>query len=396
MNADFDVVVIGKGLVGTAAGKYLAAGKKRVAIVGAELSSTLQPPLVYASHDDQARIQRLVGKDVHWTRLNADSVQQYKNISAESGIDFHTENGCFYINPYGNDLYLKQFPSLAKTFQIQHQFCNATEIHGLYKNRLRFPDTSSGVLEYGPSGSINPLRLIEAQIKIFKQLGGIVYPDTVTKLTARQDGFDLETESNRSIHAKQVLVATGSFLNYLNLLPLKLSLVTKSEVVLLVRADRQTAADYSNLPTLLYEIDEADTEGVYVLQPVRYPDGYDYFKIGCNLPGDIFFESLEQIHHWFRSFDSTIFAPFLQRAFQKLFPSVDTSHAFTKKCIISRTEHGRPYIGETIHRGLFVAGGCNGYSAMCSDGIGRVASQLMQTGQMPNGYEKEAFELRYQ
>jgi len=68
----------------------------------------------------------------------------------------------------------------------------------------------------------------------------------------------------------------------------------------------------------------------------------------------------------------------------------------TKKCVISRTATGRPYIGETSIEGLFVAGGCNGYSAMSSDAIGEVTSHLILNGKLPNHYPPDAFRIEFE
>jgi sarcosine oxidase len=64
----------------------------------------------------------------------------------------------------------------------------------------------------------------------------------------------------------------------------------------------------------------------------------------------------------------------------------------TKKCIISRTKHKHCYIGATEKRNLYVAAGGNGYSAMCSDALGRVAAFFTESERMPSGYSSTTFE----
>ena len=73
----FDVIVIGKGLVGSAATKYLSASQKNVALIGPDEPADYNNAIVFASHYDQARVQRLIGKDEAWTKLNIDSAKQY-------------------------------------------------------------------------------------------------------------------------------------------------------------------------------------------------------------------------------------------------------------------------------------------------------------------------------
>ena len=394
MILNFDIIIVGKGLVGSAAAKYLSQSYESVAIIGPDEPKNNNSRLVYASHYDQARIQRIIGKDEVWTRLNYDSVLQYNTIQNDSGIDFHKGVGCLYINPYGQDEYLRNFPILAQTFNIEYSIFETNKDKSY--SGLSFPEKSVGVFEPGPSGYINPRLLVEAQLKIYKNNGGDIFSDTVVDISQPGRGnFTLKTESGKIYSAPKVLVATGSFMNHLNILPQKLKLKTKSEVVLLVKIEEELLSDYSSMPSLLYEIDEDETEGIYIVPPVKYPDGHYYLKIGANSPFDIYFESLEQIQDWFSSGNGEKNAPSLLRAIHKIFPSLNLESVMTKKCIISRTETGRPYIGETSIAGLFLAGGCNGYSAMCSDAIGRVASNLIVKGATPKNYHHKAFSIIY-
>jgi sarcosine oxidase len=203
------------------------------------------------------------------------------------------------------------------------------------------------------------------------------------------------TSDGNQYEGRQVLVATGSFANHLNVLPQKLALRTKGETVLLVRTDNATTAALAALPSLLYEIDEDGIEGVYLLPPVLYPDGHTYLKIGCNFPEDPSFQTLEEIRDWFVSGDSGRFESRLIRALRTIMPRLPILEHTTKRCIVSYTPDRRPYIGETGTKGLFVAGGCNGYSAMASDAIGRVAAALMRTGEMPFSLGPDDFTLRH-
>jgi sarcosine oxidase len=393
---NFDIIVIGKGLVGAATAKYLAKSGQKVAVIGADEPKAHETPLVYASHYDQARVQRIVGKDEAWTKLNADAVQAYPTIQQESGIDFHKGVGCLYVNPYGEDEYLKNLPALAQKFNVSYRLFDHNTAQGEFFRAFHFPEKSVGVLESSPSGYINPRLLVRAQLHLFEQQGGAVMADTVIHLSrTNEDAFMLKTASGQTFFAPKVVVATGSFINHLDLLPQKLDLKTKSEVVLLVKIAEKMLANYANMPSLLYEMDEDETEGIYVLPPVQYPDGHFYLKIGANSPDDLFFEDLEAIQDWFRAGNDALYAPALIRAIQKILPALGLENVLTKKCIISRTAHGRPYIGATQQNGLFVAGGCNGYSAMCSDAMGKVAAHVVQHNVLPAGYAPDAFEIRY-
>ena len=179
-------------------------------------------------------------------------------------------------------------------------------------------------------------------------------------------------------------------------MPQKVKLQTKNEVVILVKIDASQLNEYDNMPSLLYEKNEEGVDGIYVLKPVQYPDGNYYLKLGCNMPNDCYYDTLEQIQSWFKEADTKPFESYLLKEIQLLFPSLVIHEYELKKCIISRTTHGRPIIGETSLKGLYLSGGCNGYSAMCSDALGKVTSHLIEKGQFPEGYTSSDFEIVYQ
>jgi glycine/D-amino acid oxidase-like deaminating enzyme len=397
MKTHFDVIVVGKGLLGSAAAKYLAQSDKKVALIGPDEPKDLNKSLVFGSHFDQARVQRLVGWDAVWTKLCAASVRAYPTLQAASGVDFHEEAGCIYVNPYGLDEYLEGFSNHCQNLDEAYQYKMYREGGAIETDfpDFKFPLKAQGVLEYAPAGFIHPRWLIQAQLAVFEQQKGAVFKDTIVEVSKDKQIFNLIAAEGNTYSAEQVLICVGSFFNYFNLIPQKLDLLSKSEVVLLAQVSEAEAHRLRNLPSLLYEIDNGEVEGIYLIQPVRYPDGNFYLKIGCNMPEDIFFETLEQVQDWFRTTEERHFAPKLREALHTLMPGLKVEAYQTKKCIISRTKHGRPYIGETNQPGLFVAGGCNGYSAMCSDAIGHVAAHLIKTQQLPAAYTPDEFQVLY-
>jgi len=391
----FNVIVIGKGLVGTAAAKYLSATRQGIAIIGPDEPMDNENAIVFASHYDQTRIQRLIGKDEAWTRLNIDSVNQYETIRQQSGIEFHEPVGCLYVQPSGTDIYLDNAKATGELFQTSFRaYKSGSEINADYSD-YTFPQTANGLLESSAAGLINPRLLVKAQLKIFELNGGIVIRDTVINISHIGSEYLVETSEGSSYFAHKIVVAAGSFINFFNLLPKKLDLVLKSEVILLALLSDEDAIKLSALPSLLYEIDNGEVEGLYLTKPVKYPDGNWYLKMGCNMPEDILFENIAQVQQWFRKGDSDRFLPRMKTFLMNLMPGLKPESFLTKRCIINRSIHGRPYIGETNQQGLYVASGCNGYSAMCSDAIGYVTAEVLINGMFPQGYSSVSFEPFY-
>ena len=392
----FDVIVIGKGLVGSATARYLSASQLKVAIIGPDEPLDNEKAIVFASHYDQSRIQRLIGRDGAWTRLNIDSASQYESIRQQTGIEFHEPVGSLYVNPTCKDKYLENAKPIGEQFEHSFtSFASGKEISDQFPD-FRFPESACGIFESSPAGLINPRLLIKAQLKILENNHGVIIHDTVVHISQIGTEFLVETSEGNNYFAHKIILAAGSFINFFNLLPKKLELVLKSEVVLLARLSEQDAHHFSTLPSLLYEIDNGEVEGVYLVKPLQYPDGYWHLKLGCNMPGDILFGNISSVQDWFRKGESDRFIPRLKATLMEIMPELNPIDFQTKRCIISRSVHGRPYIGETSRPGCFVASGCNGYSAMCSDAIGKLAAHLIVYKNLPQGYDEKDFELAYQ
>ncbi len=72
-------------------------------------------------------------------------------------------------------------------------------------------------------------------------------------------------------------------------------------------------------------------------------------------------------------------------------PGLAVEDCHSKRCILTRTHrHGNPYLGRVDERMTVAVG--NGWSAMASDAMGRVATHLIRHGVLPDGYPPGAFE----
>lgn len=394
MNASdvYDCIVIGKGLVGSAAAKYLKQSLNKVAIVGPdEPVENIGQATVFASHYDQSRVQRVIGVDPIWTRLNKQSVVRYPKLEKESGIQFHYPVGCLYVSPNGKDEYLRALPEQANQFRLPYNFLESGDLIRKSFPEFTFPDASFGMLEQEPSGYINPRQLIKAQLKMFAKSGGVINTNTVVNIVQTSSGVQIITNEGYSYNSKKVLIAAGAFSNFSGLMQRPVYLELESETVLLAEVEEAEAQRLSKLPALLYEIETELLNGIYLVRPTLYPNGKYYLKIGCNLAQDLNFNSLDKIQNWFRNGDSDSNIPVMKKVLHSIMPNLKVISYSTKRCIVTRTKHRHYYIGNTDRPNVYIATGGNGFSAMCSDELGRVTSHFAQHELMPEGYSKKSF-----
>lgn len=109
----FDVVVVGTGLIGAAAAKYLTKSPNiyNVAAVGCRSANVLTNKRIFSSHDDEGRVQQYLGNDSIWSQLNMNSTKVYHDLETKTGIKFHHPVGCLYVSHNPKDRFLNWAPS---------------------------------------------------------------------------------------------------------------------------------------------------------------------------------------------------------------------------------------------------------------------------------------------
>lgn len=387
----YDNIIIGAGLIGSAAAKYISESEKNVALIGPDEDRVLSEKIIFSSHYDSSRIQRFFGNDAIFTLLNQQSVNQYDTIEKETKIIFHFKEGCLYVNPSGMNTYLKKIAEQAKVFDIKYQnFQSGESIHS-FNSDFNFPVSAKGIFEPAPSGHINPCLLIKAQQFLFKKNGGILFNDIVKDVNQKGDEIKIETLDGKIYRSKKVLLASGAFINFFNLLKRKLLLRLKSETTILAKVSPEEAFHLVNLPALLYKIRKPEIQDIYLVRPIQYPDGNFYLKMGANIPDDIYFTNLSEIQEWFKNENDKANLKIIKETLMNLIPNLSIKKCHERKCIVSYTQHGKPYIGKVDHN-IFVATGGNGYSAMCSDALGKISATLMLKNQFPLPFLQKDFE----
>ena len=73
----YDIIVIGKGLIGTATARHLSMTQQSIAIIGPDEPENMDQAVVFSSHYDSGRVQRMVGQTDAMTKLNVAAVNQY-------------------------------------------------------------------------------------------------------------------------------------------------------------------------------------------------------------------------------------------------------------------------------------------------------------------------------
>ncbi len=377
----FKSIVVGRGMMGAAAARYLALQGEGVAVIGPdEPTDWSNHHGVFASHYDEARITRTIDSDPIWARLANRSIARYGEIAAESGIDFYSEVGCLIVGPKrgGQDPYVGQVEAAARELGVAVEMLSDAAL----KSRFRYFDFGSdceGVYEEKNAGYVNPRRLVEAQSLLAERAGARVIRRTAVSVR-EEGGLAIVTTDDGAVYtAERILVAAGGFSINENLVPRPLDLKVYGRTVAFFEIPDEDLAAYSGMPSLIHQPDDP-TDHIYLLPPVRYPDGKTYLKIGGD-PDDLQLETEPEIRAWFGRGGRLTTRDHLRRIISDLVPTLADAPLSMAACVTSFTPENYPAIGFASDHIAVLTGGC-GAAAKSSDEIGRLGAEFIEHGRI--------------
>jgi len=394
----FDVAVIGNGMIGAAATRYLSAAGLRVAGIGpGEPENWKSHQGVFASHYDQGRITRIIDPDPVWGLLGKRSIAAYREIEAGSGIKFHYNATCLRVSPEpsapGDTFWQAEQVGrdLDAPFTIEREGEGLNEIFPF----LRFPAGSLALWERGGAGYINPRQLVQAQLTVAQRQAAVIIPEAVTTIKTTAAGVTITTETGQTVQAQKVLIAAGAYSGWL--LERSLDLRRKAVTVLLAELSPAEAARLRAVPSMICRLDQHPVlASIYSLPPIVYPDGKSYLKIGGTLRTPRYLQSAAETRDWFHSDGNPIEVEALREALFAMIPdlTVHNQSVQTNPCVVTYTAHDRPYIDQIDDRIFIAAGGC-GSAAKSSNEMGRMGALLVEQGQWTYDLPAENFVARY-
>jgi sarcosine oxidase len=388
-----DVAVVGAGMFGSATAKYLQRAGADVLVVGPAEPRTHGEVDQYSfgAHFDEARITRRLGWDEVWGALDSVSLDRFRDIEADSGVDFFHECGSLVI----------MARSIAHRSDAILRNCADT---GVAVDRLsaealrcRFPDLGlppmaggvEGLFEPEHAGYLNPRRLVQAQLVLTRAAGGRLVRGAVTAVTkdrvSRLWRLGLRTpDGGDEVLAERVVVAAGAFTNVNNVLPggQRLAMHAFGEPNLLYEISADQLDRFAELPSVV-TVDPADNgdanTSLYLLPPVRYGDGNWYLRIGPGMqPIVTELRGAAEMTAWCADQRLTPRQDLcLGSMTRMLVPELKPASVRPACCIVEKTPSRYPYLGPLDDDDTFtVAVGGNGHGARGSDEIGRLAASV--------------------
>ena len=376
MSARFRYAVVGCGLMGAAAARHLANMTEGVALIGpSEPADKAEHRGVFASHYDEGRITRTIDPDPVWAKLARNSIGRYRDIETATGISFYREVGSL-LTGAGTEAgrrYVERTQTAAEVAGVTAERLSQNGMRVRFP-WFSFPDGTEGIFEADGAGHISPRRLVMAQAQLAERAGAERIEAAVASLREVGGHVAITLVDGTVVEAERVLCAAGGFSIQNGLLPQPLDLKVYGRTVVFFEVSEADVQAMRAMPSMIHKA-VADRDDIYMLPPIRYPDGKFYLKIGGD-PDEMLLQP-EELGDWFRSDGRPHAREHLVARMQVLVPDLNVLSVSSASCVTSYTSTGYPAIGWlTPGRIGVVTGGC-GAAAKSSDEIGRLGAELL-------------------
>ena len=370
---EFDCIVVGAGMMGSAAARHLTLMGKTVALIGpVEPAQKANHSGVFASHYDQARITRALDGDADWSRFAMQSIARYAEIEQAAGHRFFHEVGSLIAGPDAGPhrRMIQESLRVGEAHSVDFQQFKGADLAAKFPF-LQFPVGVLGLFEAKWAGFINPRDHVHAQIVAATRGGATLIRSEVTNVLETADGVSVTCADGETYHADKIIVACGPFSKAEGLLPAPIDLTTYARTITFFEIDPQEAARLQHMPTVIYVSPDASTD-IYVLPPVTYADGKCWLKLGGG-PDDDVLETVAEMKEWFRSDGDPDSRDALAAMLLELMPNLRFQSVTSSSCVTTYTPTGKPLICAQSERIIALTGG-NGAGAKCSDELGRLGA----------------------
>jgi sarcosine oxidase len=377
-----DFLIVGNGMFGAAIARHLAP-HATVTVVGPQARA--DGSVAYGAHHDEGRITGDLSRDIVWSELN----RRARDGMTRLDPALITPCGALTATTAGGPGYLTVAAKIRERHSADIQTLTAAAACAGFPMARFGPDET--ILYQPAAGHFSPRHYVALATRSAQGDGATITPGTVQVLHTSATGVEAELDDGRRLRAEAAIVASGAFAAGSDLLPVPVALRAKSEVYAMAELDGQQAAELHAMPCINRTIGHPQLADLYVLPPIRYPDGRTYLKVGANTMIDHWLTGPDAVRAWYDHGNDDGPLSALREALTGLLPGVRARAWHTRRCADGYTAHRRPYI-DTLEPGrLTIALGGNGRGAQAADAIGQLTAGLALTGRWQSDLPRDAF-----
>lgn len=388
-----DVVVIGAGMLGSSAAKYLAEMGADTVLVGQpEPVEKATHSGVFASHYDTARIVRVIDRSPFYAKISHRSIMRFVELEKRTGVEFYFPVGHLSVSPVAE--YVSGLREQAAEYKLEADDLDDDGLAAHFPY-LRFADGIQAVLERGSGGYIDPRAFIEAQRVALSQANGRYVSGLVRSVDCLSPEVQVHLADGSSMSARSALIATGAFANHVQAVPRAVDFAVSEHTVVFAELHGDDAALLSSMPSIIYKRGDEVGESVYVTPPIKDAHGRFWIKIGQST-GHKMSDPARDLIPWFQSSGDSEIGQWLIEELTGLLPGMKLSSIYSDSCVVSQSPTKMPFIDRFEGTNVYGLLAGNGQVAKSADELGRVAASRLLVGAVPTEYEGEDFTLRHQ
>ncbi len=373
MNAlNYDVVVIGAGLLGAATAAALCKSGKKVCVFEAHA-----PHHVQGSSHGQTRITRRLNEIPVFNETAADSLQAMRAMERVAGAIVRDVPAIFVMEKN-----FEAYRSLKSSADKIEEILAAD----IKKLGLHVADNQIGLIDHG-AAVFNPEKILDRLYDQIKEHGGYIFFDTaVLRWEDSDSGVKMTTENHPPVHAGQLVIAAGGWTP---------DVLQKGNADNKIIEPLSKAMNVTRIPLFYYDYpdDLADlivimilndnSLGMYALPEIR-SDGRKFLKVGFH-EGQVFEnpETVDRIVSMDEKNSTTAY-------FEKLLQRKMTLHE-TSVCLYATADDRELPVIDTLPgtHNIYLSSYGGGICAKHAIALGNALSLIMQGEKAP--YDMSAF-----
>ena len=387
-----DVAVIGRGMLGTSAARHLAELGASVTLFGPEEpknNSTHNG--VFGSHYDTSRITRILDRNPYYSKIASASISRYRSLEDLTGINFYQDVGQITVS--GMHPYLDELTDCATSNSLNHRILDNADLASTFPY-LKFSDGMTGIHEIVTAGHINPRKFIAAQGEALRISKGDIIEKTVININDKKGEYIICCADKSELNCKQVLVATGAFANHFDIIPKKISIEVAEHTIVLGEVSKNTFNILSKMPCVIYHKTDDIYGSVYILPPIKYPEGRIWIKIGQSR-GYVMNQPEKNLIPWFQGKGDTEISKWLHQELFNILPDTKLLSTKTASCVTTKSKSGFQFIDKFRDTEIYSCLVGDGQAAKSADEIGRIAAHRVLYGNVPKEYSEVNFQIQY-
>lgn len=395
----YDITVIGAGCMGSACARHLTeCCQGKICLIGPD-----EPTLprhesgrsVFAAYYDQGRITRRLDPDPVWSKIAHRSILRYRNIQQMTDVQYYSQVGSLIIGP-GDDTIWNSIENCAQGLQYEYHKLNVQELKRQFPY-FDLPANYIGFHEASSAGYISPRGQVEAEIKAATGSGCDLIRDIVNRVDRNEEGkFVITTESNITIKSRKIVVATGAFTLFKDIIPTdirqKLDITCGTQTVVKFEVAPDDLNHFSGMPCILHRNSSKPNGNWYLLPPILYPNGKYYLKIGHSKDFIHQIATYEGVLDWFHGNGNPEAKNVLVDIVKKFLPSFKPISIESDCCAYTLTPHNHVMIGNITDDMVLLTGG-NGHAAKSADELGKIGALAILNKKWNYDIPSEEFKL---